>query len=211
MSIGTKHQDLSELSGVVSYARKSKLIWAEREINRLAGLLSIPEEARLGSVEIYHDAWSMNLIRGRTSRKVVAAAMYLGCRKHSAPRTLHEIANATEIGRKCVLKTCKLLTKRLGIKLVPASPLDYVNRFCAKLNLENRIKEKAAEIVNDALKNITSGRSPPSTAAAAIYIAAILCDDRRLLKEVAAATGVSDVTLRVRYNEITKELGIKID
>jgi len=87
-----------------------------------------------------------------------------------------------------------------------------VSRFCAKLNLKKRVEEQAREIIEGALeKDITSGRGPTGIAASAIYIAAILCGNRKTQKDVAEATGVTEVTLRVRYKEITKELGIKID
>ncbi len=190
---------------------KRRLV-AQAEIDRLSELLFIPEETRLDSMEIYREAWENDLIHGRSIEKVLAASMYMACRKHNVPRTLDEIEDATKVGRKDIVKTCKLLANRLGLKLAPTSPLDYVSRFCAKLNLKKRVEEQAREIIEGALeKDITSGRGPTGIAASAIYIAAILCGNRKTQKDVAEATGVTEVTLRVRYKEITKELGIKID
>jgi transcription initiation factor TFIIB len=136
----------------------------------------------------------------------------MACRKHNVPRTLDEIEDATKVGRKDIIKTCKLLASRLGMKLALTSPQEYVSRFCAKLNLNKRVEEQAGEIIKKALEeDITSGRGPTGIAASAIYIAAILCDDKKTQKDVAEATGVTEVTLRVRYKEIAKTLGIKID
>jgi transcription initiation factor TFIIB len=185
---------------------------AQDEIDRLSSLLSIPEETREGSLSIYREAWENDLIHGRSIEKILAASIYMACRIQSVPRTLDEIENATKVGRKDIIKTSKLLAKRLGMRLAPTSPLDYVGRFCAKLNLEKHVAERAREIINEALeKDITSGRGPTGIAASAIYIAAILCDDRRTQKDVAEATGVTEVTLRVRYKELARELRIKAE
>jgi len=185
---------------------------AQAEIDRLSSLLSIPEETRESSSEIYRKAWESDLIHGRSIEKVLAASMYMACRKHNVPRTLDEIEDVTKVGRKDIVKTSKLLAKRLDMKLAPTSPLEYVSRFCAKLNLEKPVEEQARKIIKKALeRDITSGRGPTGIAASAIYIAAILCDDRKTQKDVAEATGVTEVTLRVRYKEIARELGIKIE
>ncbi len=207
-------QRLSELHRrrrLRSSAGRQRMV-AQTEIERLASSLAIPEEVREDSIKIYQDAWEKDLIHGRSIEKILAASMYIACRKHNIPRTLDEIEEATRVGRKDIIKTCKLLANRLGMKLAPASPLAYVGRFCAKLNLKKHVEERAREIVKEALeRDITSGRGPTGIAASAIYIAAILCGERKTQRDVAEATGVTEVTLRARYKEIARKLGIKID
>ncbi len=204
----SEHQKRRKISTAIARQR----LVAQTEIDRLSSLLSIPEKTREGSLKIYREAWEKDLIHGRSIEKILAASMYMACRKHNVPRTLDEIEDATRVGRKDIIKTCKLLASRLGMRLAPTSPLEYISRFCAKLNLKKRVEERAMEIVQKALeKDITSGRGPTGIAASAIYIAAILCNDRKTQKEVAEATGVTEVTLRVRYKEIARELGIKVE
>ena len=204
----SEHQKRKKISTSISRQR----LVAQAEIDRLSTLLSIPDKTREGSMEIYRDAWENNLIHGRSIEKILAASIYLACRKHNVPRTLDEVEDATKVGRKDIMKTCKLLATRLGMRLAPISPLDYVSGFCAKLNLKPQVEERAKEIIKEALdRGITSGRGPTGIAASAIYIAAILCDDRKTQNDVAMASGVTEVTLRVRYKEITKELGIRVE
>ncbi|HJH27404.1 MAG TPA: hypothetical protein C5S37_11750 [Methanophagales archaeon] len=83
-------------------------------------------------MEIYRKAWENDLIHGRSIEKILAASMYMACRKHNVPRTLDEIEKVTRVGRKDIIKACKLLANRLGMKLASISPLEYVDRFCAK-------------------------------------------------------------------------------
>lgn len=204
----SEHQRRKKINKAIGRQR----LVAQAEIDRLSALLSIPWETRESSMEIYRGAWENDLIHGRSIEKILAASMYMACRKHNVPRTLDEIEDATKVGRKDIIKTSKLLASRLGMKLAPTSPQEYVGRFCAKLKLQKQVEEHARKIIKKALeKDITSGRGPTGIAASAIYIAAILCDDKKTQKDIAEATGVTEVTLRVRYKEIAKELGIKID
>lgn len=204
----SEHQRRKKINRAIGRQR----LVAQAEIDRLSALLSIPWETRESSMEIYREAWENDLIHGRSIEKILAASMYMACRKHNVPRTLDEIEDATKVGRKDIIKTSKLLASRLGMKLAPTSPQEYVSRFCAKLKLQKQVEEHARKIIKKALeKDITSGRGPTGIAASAIYIAAILCDDKKTQKDIAEATGVTEVTLRVRYKEIAKELGIKID
>jgi transcription initiation factor TFIIB len=47
-------------------------------------------------------------------------------------------------------------------------------------------------------------------AAAAIYIASILCNERRTQREVADIAGVTEVTILTDNKELTEKLGIEI-
>ena len=74
------------------------------------------------------------------------------------------------------------------------------------------MQAKAAEILAEAADNeLTSGRGPTGVAAAAIYIASILCNQRRTQREVADVAGVTEVTIRNRYKELTEKLHIKVE
>src|SRR3989454_532386 len=71
---------------------------------------------------------------------------------------------------------------------------------------------RAVEILKEAQdKELTSGRGPTGVAAAAIYIASILCNERRTQREVADVAGVTEVMIRNRYKELTEKLGIKVE
>jgi len=111
-----------------------------------------------------------------------------------------------EIGR-----NYRNLSRKLELKLLPTAPQDYVSRFCSKLNLSSDVQAKTNKILKKATnKELTSGRGPTGLAAAALYIASVLCDERRTQREVAEIAGVTEVTIRNRYKEITKALDIDI-
>lgn len=73
------------------------------------------------------------------------------------------------------------------------------------------MQAKGIEILRQAAeKELTSGRGPTGVAATTIYIASILCGDRRTQREVADVAKVTEVTIRNRYKELALELDIEI-
>ena len=67
--------------------------------------------------------------------------------------------------------------------------------------------DKVIEIIEKAMeKGLTSGRGPTGVAAAALYIASVLLGERKTQRDVADIAGVTEVTIRNRYKELTEQL-----
>jgi transcription initiation factor TFIIB len=68
----------------------------------------------------------------------------------------------------------------------------------------------AIKIVMEAKKRgVSSGKDPSGLAAAALYLAALKHGFRKTQKEIAQIAGVTEVTVRNRYKEITTALKIE--
>ena len=196
----------------VSNATERNLAFALSELDRMASGMGLPRNVRETAALIYRKAVNKNLIRGRSIEGVVAASLYGACRQCSVPRTLDEIASTSRVGRKEIGRTYRFMTRELRLKLMPTSPEDYISRFCSELKLSGEVQTKTMEILKQANdKELTSGRGPTGVAAAAIYIASILCNQRRTQREVADVAGVTEVTIRNRYKELTDKLNIKVE
>jgi transcription initiation factor TFIIB len=195
----------------VSNATERNLAFALSELDRMASGMGLPRNVRETAALIYRKAVNKNLIRGRSIEGVVAASTYGACRQCTVPRTLDEIASTSRVGRKEIGRTYRFLTQELRLKLMPTSPEDYISRFCSELKLSGEVQTKTMEILKLAKeKELTSGRGPTGLAAAAIYIAALLSNERRTQREVADKAGVTEVTIRNRYKELTEKLGIQL-
>jgi len=195
----------------ISDATERNLAFALSNLDRLSSSLSLPRTVRETAAMIYRKAASKNLIRGRSIEGVSAAALYAACRRCHVPRTLDEISSIARISRKDVGRNYRYVARKLGLKLIPTSPEDYISRFCSELKLGGSVKAKTIEILKEAAdKELTSGRGPTGMAAAALYIATVLCGERRTQREVADVAGVTEVTIRNRYKELTEKLGIDI-
>jgi len=67
------------------------------------------------------------------------------------------------------------------------------------------------EILREAAnKELTSGRGPTGVAAASLYIATVLCGERRTQRDIADEAGITEVTIRNRYKELAEKLDIEI-
>ena len=92
------------------------------------------------------------------------------------------------------------------------NPSQYVPKFATALRLGGSVQEEAIKLINKSLrKGLISGRGPTGVAAAALYIASAMFGEKRTQKEVADVAGVTEVTIRNRYRELKKELGLKVN
>jgi transcription initiation factor TFIIB len=195
----------------ISNATERNLASALSILDRMASSLGLPRTVRETAAMIYRKAALRNLIRGRSIESVTAASLYAACRQCHVPRTLDEIAQAANMSRKEIGRNYRYVSRELGLKLLPTTPQDYISRFCSELKLSSDAQEKVMEILKEAANaELTSGRGPTGIAAASIYVASILCGERRTQREVSEIAGVTEVTIRNRYKELAERLNIDI-
>jgi transcription initiation factor TFIIB len=195
----------------ISDATERNLAIAFSDLDRMASGIGLPRTVRETAAMIYRKAALKKLVRGRSIEGVTTAALYAACRQCHVPRTLNEISNIAHISRKEIGRTYRYVSRELGLKLLPTSPEDYISRFCSELKLSGDVRAKTMEILQEAAhRELTSGRGPTGMAAASLYIASILCGERRTQREVADVAGVTEVTIRNRYKELAEKLDIGI-
>ena len=195
----------------ISNATERNLASALSSLDRMASGMNLPRTVRETAAMIYRKEALKNLIRGRSVESVTAASLYASCRQCNVPRTLDEIALRTNMSRKEIGRNYRYVSRELGLKLLPTTPQDYISRFCSELKLSSDVQGKVMEILKEAADaELTSGRGPTGIAAASIYVASILCGERRTQREVSEVAGVTEVTIRNRYKELAERLNIDI-
>ena len=194
----------------VSTSMERNLRLAMAELRRVASFLSLPNVVRDEASRIYNFVLQRGLVRGRSMESVIAACIYAACRSYSIPRTLDEIANASDVERKEIGRTYRFIMRKMGIKVKQSSPKDYISRFASILHLSPKTQNHALKILKKAdISELTSGRGPAGIAAAALYVAALLNDEKKTQREVADVAGITEVTIRNRYKELIDRLGIE--
>lgn len=182
------------------------------ELDRMCAYLNIPNNIKEECAMWYRRAVSKGLVRGRSIECVVAAIIYLISRRHHLPKTLEELEEASGVKRKDIGRSYRFVCRRLDVKMPVATPIDYVPRFASELGLSGRTEAKAIEILEEAAKKgIISGKGPTGVAAAAIYLAGKITDDKQTQKGIAGKlVGVTEVTIRNRYEELARALDLDI-
>jgi len=193
-------------------AVERNLMVALGSIERIASNMSLPKNVREEAAVIYRKAAAKDLIRGRSIEGVVAASIYAAARQLGFPRAIEEISRASRVGRKEIGRNYRTLVRELKLSLLPTTPQDYISRFCSELNLGSDVEARALEILKGMDEQTsTVGKGPTGIAAAAIYIAAILSGKKRTQEEIADISGVTEVTLRNRFKDITNTLKLDTD
>ncbi|PSP39913.1 transcription initiation factor IIB 3 [Halobacteriales archaeon SW_8_65_20] len=190
-------------------AGERNLQFALSEIDRMSSALGVPRSVREVASVIYRRALDDDLIRGRSIEGVSTATLYAACRKEGIPRSLEEISEVSRVERKEIGRTYRYLSQELGLEMEPVDPKRYVPRFCSALDAGDEVREKAKEIIDTtAEQGLLSGKSPTGYAAAAIYAASLLCNEKKTQREVANVAQVTEVTIRNRYQEQIEAMGL---
>ena len=190
-------------------AGERNLQFALSEIDRMASALGVPRAVREVASVIYRRALAEDLIRGRSIEGVATSALYAACRQEGIPRSLDEVAEVSRVPQKEIGRTYRYIAQELGLELEPVDPKQYVPRFCSELGLSEEVEQKTREIITQtAEEGLLSGKSPTGYAAAAIYAASLLCNEKKTQREVAEVAQVTEVTIRNRYQEQIEAMGI---
>ena len=194
----------------VSTSIERNLRLAMAELRVIASYLNLPNVVRDEAARIYNYVLQRGLVRGRSMESVIAACIYAACRSYNIPRTLDEIANASEVERKEIGRTYRYIIRKIGLKMTPSSPQDYISRFASTLHLSPASQNEALQILDRAeISELTSGRGPAGIAAAALYVSALLNDEKKTQREVADVAGITEVTIRNRYKELLERLNLE--
>ena len=183
------------------------LAYAMNELDRFSSQLNLSRELKESAAHIYRKMAHKNLIRGRSIEAMLIASIYLSCRLNSIPKTLDDFIEFALVDKKKIARCYRLILNELKVNIQVSSPINFIPRFCAELNLSGKTQNRAAELLKLAKKyRITAGKAPTGLAGAALYVAAIQEGERRTQKEISLAAGVTEATIRNRYKEIVNHL-----
>lgn len=102
-------------------------------------------------------------------------------------------------------KARKLLYERLS----KVRPEDVISWAGEKMETPMELEEEAKRLISEYKERKPISGSPRAIAAGAIYLAALLLEQRLMEREIAEGLDVSLVTVRNRYQEIAELLEIK--
>jgi transcription initiation factor TFIIB len=100
-------------------------------------------------------------------------------------------------------RTYRYIIRQLNLEIKPADPESYVPRFASDLDLSDESERRARELLRNAKEaGIHSGKSPVGLAAASVYAASLLTNEKVTQSEVSEVANISEVTIRNRYHEL---------
>ncbi len=184
-------------------SKERNLKQALGEIDRMASALGLPESVRETASVIYRRALEEDLLPGRSIEGVATASLYAAARQASTPRSLDEISAVSRVDKMELTRTYRYVIRELGLEVKPADPEQYVPRFVSDLELSDETERMARELLESARsEGVHSGKSPVGLAAAGVYAAALLTNEKVTQNEVSEVANISEVTIRNRYKEL---------
>jgi len=184
-------------------SKERNLKQALGEIDRMASGLGLPDNVRETASVIYRRALDEDLLPGRSIEGVATASLYAAARQANAPRSLDEVARVSRVEKDEIARTYRYVIRELGLEVRPADPEQYVPRFASELGLPEETVRRARELLESAKESgIHSGKSPVGLAAAAVYAASLLTNEKVTQSEVSEVADISEVTIRNRYHEL---------
>ena len=184
-------------------SKERNLKQALGEIDRMASALGLPENVRETASVIYRRALDENLLPGRSIEGVATSALYAAARQAGTPRSLDEIAAVSRVEKDEIARTYRYVVRELSLEIQPADPESYVPRFVSDLDLPDEVERRARELLDTAKRQgVPSGKSPVGLAAAAVYAASLLANEKVTQSAVSEVANISEVTIRNRYHEL---------
>ena len=189
-----------------SYVERN-LIQAFNELNILRDKLGLSDAVMEKIAYIYRKVQQRGLIRGRTMSGILAAAIYIAYRELGTPRTLKDIAAASNIKRKDIARNYRTLLFELGLKVPNADPIRCISKVANKANLTENTKRHALSVMKEVTdREIPVGKDPIGMAASVLYISCLKTGEDKTQTQIARAAGVTDVTVRNRYKGLKSKL-----
>jgi len=219
-TIGSTSKDATgkSLSSVMQQDMRRLRIWDNRsqsektgrnlraafmELGKLKDKLTLSDAVIEKAAFIYRKAVGKGLVRGRSIPHVLAASAYAACRDSGTPRTLSDFSDVLNIKKKAVSCSYRMLLKELDMKMPVMDSLSCISKIASKLNLDEKIKRYAHDILSDANdRELTAGKGPMGLAAAALYMACVKYDLKISQREISVASGVTEVTIRNRSRSL---------
>jgi transcription initiation factor TFIIB len=181
-------------------------------LNGMKTKLAIPDNVVEKAAYIYRKAVTAKLTRGRTMTSLIAASLYAACRETNTPRTLDDIVEVGNVERRILSRDLRTLIKKLSLSLNQYDTSSFVIKIANNLQLKEKTKRNGLDILKKAqATRITSGKHPVALAAASLYIACMLNDEKISQKRFSEAANVSDVTIRTTVSVLRKTLRLAED
>lgn len=194
----------------VHASQSRNLMLAMSELQRLSEILHMPSSVHDMAAIIYRKALNEGLVRGRSIGGMVAGALYAAVRFTKVPRTLKEIAEASQRTQKEIARSYSVIVRNLEMKMPVDDPTYYVTKIAEKAKVSSDVEGLAIKLIKEAKKNYaTTGKDPSGLAAAILYLSAKMLKEKVTQAQLAKAANVTEVTVRNRKRDLMKSLNLE--
>ena len=175
------------------------------EIQNVCNRHNIPSKIINEAKSIYKIASSTKISRGTNRAGIIASCVFFACKECDVPRSSKEIAEMFGISSNIMTKGVKKCQEIIHMdkknknrisKTKSTKPEDFINRFCNKLNIQEKDTEKVLSICKITVEYfIISENTPPSIGSGCFYYFIKKTNKGITKKEISEICKISEVTI----------------
>ena len=160
---------------------------------------------------LYKKISEVKIHRGSNRNGIIAACIYKACILQGSPRSAKEIAEIFKLNITHMTKGCKKFDEIINLNIcnnnfvshTSTKSIDFVHRFCSKLNIGNNIYKICEHVCLKAEEyNLVSKCIPPSIATGSIFLVCYLLNIKISKKEISTICKISEVTISKCYKKL---------
>ena len=201
---------------VIMHGSNERLANILREVNRAGSELRLPNHVIESASFLVRELFKRGIIKRNNVEEYVAASLVAAIKLNAHPLSMSDVVKKLGVSRQALWRAYSNLVEKLkvnrsyGPRSIP-KPQMYISRIASKLKLNGEVESLAYRFSYLLVKTgIAQGKPPEALAAAAVYVASILLDDKRNQVTIARAVGVTDATIRNRYRDIVDNFYIEV-
>jgi transcription initiation factor TFIIB len=159
--------------------------------------LGLPDSVEEEAAYLFRKCIAMGVRRKIGARRLIPSLIYITCRKLQIPRTLKDVADASDIGNKSLRQTYRRLVVELDINPETTKAENLIPQIASSLGLSEKIIRFAIQIALEyKATEVSAGKHPAGIAGASLYLSCLRFGIEIPQSTISKISGMSDVTIR---------------
>ena len=195
------------------YKEKSRYDEFEK-IKLMSNIAGIPKIIVDEALIQHKNISEMKTFRSCNRQGIIAASIYVACRKFNYPRTPKEIAKIFHLDNSSATKGCKNASHILNSLedrsenntktfFYQTKPKAFIERFCSKLNINTELTKLCLFVaMKIEREQLIPENNPQSVASGIIYFVSQTCNLNISKKNVNIASNTSEVTINKCFKKL---------
>lgn len=193
--------------------QERKIVEALSNLNHVCAVLNLPDQVKETAAVILKKIFYSLQPKRNDIPITLMISIVFAARRHGIPIRVKQLLQEFGISEDRYWKLLAEVHMSIDVNefKMYTDPRAFIPSIVSNLRLSQKVYILSSKIIESLKKHgLTEGKDPAGIAAAAVYIASIILDEKKTQKDVAKAANVTEVTIRNRYRDIIDKVYITI-
>jgi transcription initiation factor TFIIB len=166
-------------------------------LQNISSNLGLPNTVEEDIAYQFRKCVSLGIHKKIGRKKLVPVIVYITCRKLNIPRTLQDVADASNVSKRILRRNYSKTILELGLNPELVRPSTLIPRIATSIGLKEKVSRFAVQIASQYENTRYSlGKNPCGIAGACVYLSCIKFGIEIPQVEICNIAGTSSVTIR---------------